>query len=79
MKDVCQLIGVHGYLVRLFENHLSETTLWYGSNVCAKDYIVTATVPQGSVLGPLLRNVVYIGVPVLPVPEEARIVDFVMT
>lgn len=44
----------------------------YSTNEGPKEYIVQAVVPQG----PLLRNVMYIDVLMLPVPEETTTVGF---
>lgn len=42
--------GVRGYLVILVENYLSQRTLWYETDEDPKEYIVTAAIPQSSVL-----------------------------
>lgn len=44
------------YLRRVLRNYLSEITLTYGKN---KVHAITSSVPQGSVLSPLLWNIMY--------------------
>lgn len=56
--------------------YLRERTLWYDNNDGPKNYVVYAGVPQDSVHGPLLRNIVYKYAPSLPVMEEAMVVSY---
>lgn len=67
-------IGAPGYLGILVQNYLSKKTLLYRTDEGPKEYAVTVEVPQGSALSPLIRNVIYNGVLVRFVPEEATTV-----
>lgn len=62
-----------GYLVGLVENYFSGRTLEYGDG---HERVVTAGVPQGSVLGPALWNALYDGMLRVELPEGAQLVAF---
>lgn len=55
-----------------FENRL----LLYDTDDGRKEYTVTAGVPQGSILGPTLWNIMYNGVLKLKLPRGTEIVGF---
>lgn len=63
--------------VRNAGKYLPKRTLWYDTDEGHKKYTITSEVPQGSVLGPLLLNVMYNGVLVFPKPKKAIIASFV--
>ena len=50
IKGALAKLGVPSYLARLIESYFSDRLLWYETDDGPKEYIVTAGVPQGSVL-----------------------------
>lgn len=68
--------GVPRYLRRIISGYLSKRKLRYFTNDGWKYYWVTAGVPQGSVLGPLLWIIMYDGVLRLNLPKGVQIIGF---
>ncbi|XP_070138648.1 uncharacterized protein [Drosophila bipectinata] len=61
------------YLMNMVDSYLSDRILLYDTREGQKDRVDSARAPQGSVLGPLLRNTMYDGVFRLPMAEGSII------
>ena len=71
-----QHLNVPVYLRRLLGSYLSERILMYDTSAKLKTRNITGGVPQGSVLGPLLWNIMYDAVLRLVMPPGVSIVGF---
>uniref|UniRef100_A0ABD2X0F5 Reverse transcriptase domain-containing protein n=1 Tax=Trichogramma kaykai TaxID=54128 RepID=A0ABD2X0F5_9HYME len=69
-------MGVPPYLRRIIASYFSDRVLEYSTNEGAETYSVTAGVPQGSVLGPILWNAMYNKILGLRLPSTVLIVGF---
>ena len=64
------------YVKKMVHSYLSERSLEYNSDEGVKTHVVTAGVPQGSVLGPLLWNLMYDQIFRLCLPDNCVSVGF---
>lgn len=68
--------GVDNYLYNIVADYLDNRILLYETENGIEEYRITSGVPQGSILGPFLWNVMYDGLLNLDLPEGVKLVGY---
>jgi len=67
---------VSPYLIKVIQSYLSERRIITEAEGTINEINVTSGVPQGSILGPMLWNILYDGVLRIPLPEGAKLIGY---
>lgn len=69
-------LGVPAYVKRIIKNYLNNRQLMYNTEDGPQHYRITEGLPQDSVLGPLLWNIMYDALLKTSIPAGAEMVAF---
>ena len=67
---------IPNYLLQPIKHYFKDRVLLNATEDCRKSYAASLGLPQGSVVDPILWNVVYDGVLRLKLPKVTQIIEF---
>lgn len=76
IMNALRRLNVPAYLLKILDSYFEDRVLEYDTEDGPREYNITAGVPQGSVLGPILWNVMYDSVLKLRIPDGANVIGF---
>lgn len=74
--EALAMLDIPGYLLTIIQDYFRNRVLVYDTDKGTRSRNIIGGVPQGSVLGPLLWNVMYDGLLRLNLPDRVKIVGF---